>query len=287
MVIICEASRLKDILAKYGMLQLVNEPTHFVENSSSLIDLVICNKASSVELVHVGPPFLPTNIRYHSPVYGALKFHKPSNTCFKRKIWLYDRGDYDLFRQRLSDVNWHQFIESSNNVDTLVSSFSKLFLNVASEAIPNKIVTVRKHDPPWMNNIIRKAIRRRNRAHKRAKKLNSPDHWEKFRKFRNKVVNAIRKEKSVYYDKLIEKLCSQRNNVKEWWKLASKVTGFKSKDPNIPPIIVNDALVDDGVQKAEAFNAYFSSQSRIVDDNKSLPAFDYRPPNRCLSRIVL
>ena len=26
---------------------------------------------------------------------------------FKRKIWIYDRGDYELLKQKITDVNWN------------------------------------------------------------------------------------------------------------------------------------------------------------------------------------
>jgi hypothetical protein len=40
------------------------------------------------------------------------------------------------------------------------------------------------------------------------------------------------------------------------------------------------------VEKAEAFNTFFLSQSNIDDTDKSVPADD-TPPPRCLDRIVL
>lgn len=94
----------------------------------------------------MGQPCLPANIPYRSPVYGIRKFQKPSNTCFKRKIWLYDRGDYDIVRRMLSDVNWINFM-----FDVLVERFPELLIDFAAKAIPNKTITVRKTDPPWIN----------------------------------------------------------------------------------------------------------------------------------------
>ncbi|CAC5378414.1 unnamed protein product [Mytilus coruscus] len=274
-------SRMKEIFTRYGMTQFAEEPTNFCENSASIIDLVLSNNSNAVDLVHVGQPFLPANIRYHSPVYGILKFHKPSNTCFKRKIWLYDRGDYDLFLKMLSDVNWNDFIESSNNVDSLVERFSELLIDFASKAIPNKIITVRKTDPPWMNNYIRRTIRKRNRIYKKAKKANSPENWLQFRRSRNKTVNVIRNEKTKFYDKLIGKLRTTMSSIKVWWNLAYHITNLKSRDMNIPPINLNSTVViDDDKQKAEAFNDYFASQSNIDDSNKLLPKDDIAPDRR-------
>ena len=54
----------------------------------------------------------------------------------------------------------------------------------------------------------------------------------------------------------------------------------------IPPLNCSNNIVYDDVEKAEAFNTFFSSQSNIDDTNKSVPADD-TPPLRCLDRIVL
>ncbi|CAC5356718.1 unnamed protein product [Mytilus coruscus] len=170
--------RMKNIIRKYDMFQFIDEPTHFTENSTSCLDLVIANKRNVIDLVHVGHPFLNANIRYHCPTFGIIKIEKPSQTCFKRRIWLYDSGDLNLFREKLSAVDWENFIiDGNNDVDLLVESFTQILLKTAAESIPNKIITVRKTDPPWINNTIRRAIRKRNRMNKRAKKSNLPEHW--------------------------------------------------------------------------------------------------------------
>ncbi|CAC5415948.1 unnamed protein product [Mytilus coruscus] len=164
-------------------------------------DLVIANKRNVIDLVHVGHPFLNANIRYHCPTFGIIKIEKPSQTCFKRRIWLYDRGDLNLFREKLSAVNRENFIiDGNNDVDLPVESFTQILLKTAAESIPNKIITVRKTDPPWINNTIRRAIRKRNRMNKRAKKSNLPEHWSKFRKFRNKTSNISDENMSVPTD---------------------------------------------------------------------------------------
>ena len=190
---------MKNIITKYDMCQYINEPTHFTEHSNSCLDLVIANNRNVVDLVHVGQPFLNSFIRYHCPTYGIIKIMKPSQTVFKRRIWLYDRCDTDLFREKLSEVDWENFILTANNdVDLLVETFTNTLLKIATETIPNKVITVRKMDPPWINNNVRRAIRKRNRLNKRAKRTNNPEHWLKFRKFRNKTVNLIRKQKQDY-----------------------------------------------------------------------------------------
>jgi hypothetical protein len=57
--------------------------------------------------------------------------------------------------------------------------------------------------PGWMNGAIRRAIRKRNRFQRQAKKSNLPVHWVNFRKSRNKTTNIIRRQKELYFDNLI------------------------------------------------------------------------------------
>ena len=65
--------KMKNILTKYNLIQLVDEPTYFTENSNSCLDLVVANNNYLVDLVHVGRPFWNANVRFHCPTYGIMK----------------------------------------------------------------------------------------------------------------------------------------------------------------------------------------------------------------------
>jgi hypothetical protein len=61
-----------------------------------------------------------------------------------------------------------------NKLDDLCESFLNVISQAAGESIPNKIITVRKTDPPWMNGAIHRAMRKQNRLQRQAKKSNLP-----------------------------------------------------------------------------------------------------------------
>ena len=56
--------------------QIISQPTHFTENSSSLIDLLLVNDNNHVITSGVGDPFLQQDLRYHCPVFGVFNFSK-------------------------------------------------------------------------------------------------------------------------------------------------------------------------------------------------------------------
>jgi hypothetical protein len=53
-----------------------------------------------------------------------------------------------------------------------------------------------------MNSNVRRRMRQRNRAHKKAKQKNTPDYWKKYRDIRNEVISLVREAKNEYLSKL-------------------------------------------------------------------------------------
>jgi hypothetical protein len=147
----------------------------------------------------------------------------------------YDRGNYNQYREKLQRVDWDELINSGNSSDDLCESFLNVILQAAGESIANKIITVRKTDPPWVNGAIRRVIRKRNRLQRQAKKSNLPVHWANFRKSRNKTINIIRRQKELYFYNLIAKLKSRQTSARYWWKSASQLVGRNSNNVVIPP----------------------------------------------------
>ena len=84
------ARKITSLCEQLSLFQSIEEPTHFTETSSSLIDLLLVNNNEHLILSGVGDPFLHQDIRYHCPVFGVFNFRKPKCLSFKRRIWKYD-----------------------------------------------------------------------------------------------------------------------------------------------------------------------------------------------------
>ena len=216
--LIANNNRVKNINLKYSFTQLINEPTHYTESSSSLLDVIITSDSDIIHKAYVSEHFLPADIRYHCPIVGILNIEKVKAKSFKRLIWLYDDGDYDRFREMLNSQDWDTIIQSNHSINDLAQEFTKILSESAKQTIPNKNVTIRKNDPPWMRNNVRKLIRKRKRAHRKAKKRNTPYHWEKFRKIRNEVIASVRKAKADYEYKITADINNGDMQSKSWWK---------------------------------------------------------------------
>ena len=91
--------------------------------------------------------------------------------------------------------NWSILFENKT-VNQNYSNFLSILNEACDKHIPTKTVVIRQDDKPFMNNSIRKAIRKRNRIHYRAKSTNNPDHWSQYRHLRNDVIRLVRESKT-------------------------------------------------------------------------------------------
>ena len=179
----------------------------------------------------------PVFISKHSfslPVYGILNFSKPKSVSVVRHIWSYDRGDYDLLREKAFTTNWNSL--QDEDINKYANNITDKIMEISKQCIPNKTIRVRLSDPPWISSTLKKHIRIRKRLYRKAKQTNDPDLWNKFRRYRNKTLSLIRKSKQSHTDKLKEKLHSDQLSSKDWWAF-EYVNGFIEKQ-NKPTILI-------------------------------------------------
>ena len=278
------ADKMNHLITSYQAEQLITAPTHFTEHSQSLIDLMIVKDKEHIISSFVSDPFVPDLIRYHCPIVTILKFSKHIQHTFKRRIWLYDKGDYTSYKDKLRAVDWNNILSDQNLEQTAINITNSIIL-AASETIPNKLVTIRPNDIPWMHRDIRKLINTRRKLHKQAKHTNTESDWDKFRQARNQVTKEIRIAKHNHHNKLIEQINASNTTAKQWFKLAKRLTN-KNNETHLPTLIDNGIEATTNTDKAELLNAYFSKQSTLDDNNHPLPP-NIEPSDSSLSSISI
>lgn len=262
--------KIRNICRMYSLYQLITEPTHFWDNSSSLLDVILVSDRNLVDNYTVGDYFLENLYRYHCTVSTRLKIPKQNSPSFSRHIWNYDRADLTTFKETLAHYNWQQ--DLTVNIDQTTDNITNTILKTATNTIPNKTITIRQNEPPWLNKTIKQMIRKRKRLHSRAKSTNKSQHWAAFRHFRNRCKNYIRTAKQRFHDNIATKLESAKVQTKDWWATIKSLTGYSQKHHNIPPLQHNGQVYDDINDKVQIFNEYFCSQSSINDEHTSIPS---------------
>ena len=127
------------------MTQLIDQPTHILTNSSSLIDLIITDQVDM--FVDSGLLPSPRDKSHHEIIYGKLNLTAPLPPPYKRRVWDYNDANHDLIKETLSNTNWEAIFENSTP-DESVKDFTDIILSTMSQFIPNKIITINERDPP-------------------------------------------------------------------------------------------------------------------------------------------
>lgn len=265
-------NKIRNLSLAYNLTQLIDEPTHFTEQSSSLLDLILAKKPENVLYSGVISPFVPNLVRFHCPTVLYLKFRKHTDKTFKRHIWIYEQGDFNLFRDKLSNINWDDAF-LGNNLNEITEILTKTIIEAAKESIPNKIITVRPNEPEWITSNIKQQIRKRKRLFRYAKRNNNENAWRHFKQKRNQVTDLIRRAKKQYFDKLSMDLKTSSTNSKTWHKISSKFLKFDSNQAPIPCLETDDDIIENDLEKANLLNKHFIEQSTVNDNNAKLPTF--------------
>ncbi|MCG8092513.1 MAG: hypothetical protein JAZ17_02615 [Candidatus Thiodiazotropha endolucinida] len=274
-----ENNRIKDLIYQYNLKQIITEPTHFTENSSTLIDLFLISNEANVLYSEVIDPFIPDQVRYHCPILLLLKFLRPIAKSIKRKIWNYAQADFDLYRSHLLASNIENDVKNNEDIDQNVDLISKAIADASERAIPHKIVTIRPNDHPWITSSIRKLIRKRKRAYKKYKRTSNQHYWDKYKRLRNNCVTEIRESKKSYYEKLERLLSTENVNSKLFWKTSKQLLNLNKSSTKIPTLLLNGVNAESEIDKANMLNDYFSLQNLINDQNKYLPYLDLYTDN--------
>ena len=284
-----------------GFVELIDIPTRKVGLSTSLIDLIFVNKTDDVVLTATTPP-----IADHSGTLismNTLTFKKPPKKFVK---YDYDATCWDGIEEKLIELGekfqYDDSIElSQETIDKMATDFSESLIKMRDDHVPHKNVTIFEKDKPWLDSTTRRKLTKKNRAFKvyskaidQIKKNNTPTTptsekvnklFEKYKEKKKDFEYTARKSKQTYFNNMKKVLSNPEISSKKKFTMLKRLTNT-GKDANIPPIIDNDQVINDPFEKAQIFNKFFASKSKIQGKHDSPPKLDQIPTSSDLTDIT-
>ena len=264
---------LNDIILQNGFQQLVTEPTHFMGNTKTCIDLVITDQPNLINECCIIPSL--HNRCHHFLNHTEINISNIPPPAYYRRIWHYNRANWEAIRAALSSLNWQQQLNAlSYSPDLQVNFLNETLMNVFTNFIPNKMKRVKARDPPWYNNNISAAYKRYNRKFRAFKRRGYPsDMLPEIENHKKIYADLVQIAKDAYLKTQGLKLNDKSTNAKTYWSILKNFTS-SIKMPCIPPIFYNNNLISDFQKKAEAFNTYFADQCTVLETGSELPPFE-------------
>ena len=167
---------------------------------------------------------------------------------YTSKIWNKYRSEIESINRPVENFDWSN---SGKIVHEQVELFNKTLLNIVHNFIPNKIILCDDREPSWMNDKIKKMIKRKNWPFQIQRKFANLDFailnlltLDISNAITSDMSNAITSSKLKYHERLPNKLNDPKTAPETYWKtLKTFVNG--SKTPLIPPLLAGNQLVTD------------------------------------------
>lgn len=239
--------KLKGIIERSGLYQLVEQSTRITQQSATKIDLFITSDKKIEHKVHYTP-----KITDHS----IITIDIPEMPIYPRIITYQNMHNFNelQFQLDLIDYRWPENIQSLDEVaNSLVETIKEKVDHHAPIVV--KEIVCKWGNKQWWTPEIECIITERDRKYKKAIITNSEDDWRVYRQQRNLVVQKIREQKKNYYQ---EKIDETRGDSKEMWKnLKSIMNGNKMGYKSADGIVFNGQLKTESIEIANCFNDFF------------------------------
>lgn len=201
-------NHLFSILETFHLTQIIDTPTRITNSTSSLIDLILVSTAENV----LDQGVLENDISDHQTVFCVLKVSSKRNGPRLVTYRNFKNFNFEAFELDLFSIPWYIIFDLNNideKLDFLVNNILYLF-DLHSPFVTSRCT---KTSAPWLTDNIKLMCSMRDRALKRFKRSNNQAHWEFYKAMRNFTTQAIKREKTAYFQYKIN-----NSTPKQCWK---------------------------------------------------------------------
>ena len=193
----------------------------------------------------------------------------------RRKVFLYQKGNFELMRKDASDFAKDKYFNGYSDNRSVQENFDLItsFIQESAEKhIPSK-TSRSTSSVPWITPEIRRKIRRRNKTHAKAKKTGSSKLRTKFESLRKEIKADVKKQHDLYVNNLVGDI---KANPRDFYRY---INSQKKDTQGIPPLKRRNGsgLAESELEQAEEFNGQFtdvfnkSEHTQVPLPNRSAP----------------
>ena len=224
---------------------------HFPTREKNTLDLIITSLPSQFLDIQS-----PDRLSDHDIVSGTLKIVIPPIKKPRRKVYRYQKGDYESMRSDALKFAKERYFNGYSDTRSVQEDFNLItsfIQDSADKHIPSK--TSRSvSSVPWITPAIRRKIRRKNATHAKAKKSGSAKIRAKFETLRREIKADIRKQHDLYVNNLVGDV---KTNPKDFYRY---INSQKKDAQGIPPLKKRNGggVAQSESEKAAEFNGQFT-----------------------------
>ena len=132
----------------------------------------------------------------HEAVIVELANLQVGHKNVQKKIYLYNRANWDIIREKVSTVSDMYLTLNENSSRTVEQNWNFIhesILQIIKDHIPAKQISTSSR-LPWMTSQLKRLIKRKQRLYKRAKRFKRPSDWKAYKDMQCQVRSALKQQ---------------------------------------------------------------------------------------------
>ncbi|XP_072032799.1 uncharacterized protein [Amphiura filiformis] len=182
----------------------------------------------------------------------------------RRKYFVRRKANEDLINEELSTFKDKYFSMGNVSVQEKWDNLESEIKTVMNKHIPQK-TAAKPNSLPWFKRSHHRLRRRKQRAFNKAKKSQSSDDWKKFLSCQKELKKSLNESEREFVANNLT--TAMKENTKQFWSYMKRLGKSES---GVADLKVNNNIISDGKEKAEALNAQFASVF-TREDKEAIP----------------
>ena len=209
-----EGTVINDVMTQYHLTQLIHEPIHLPDCSSSCIDLIFTSQNNLVINSEVRSS-LHSNCHYQT-IFSKSNLKIRYLPPYERVVREYDKANKNLITKTMDAFDWDKKL-SEKCVNDQVLLFNETLLNIMSNFIPNKLMIFDDKEPRWIDRKMKNLIKHKNQIYKdtNGRKRNHNFQFH-FCYIQDLINTKIDQGKRKYYENMSLNLSDKSLNLKRY-----------------------------------------------------------------------
>ena len=153
-----EGKKLESLTSQCEFKQVISDPAHILESSSSCIDLIFTSQPNLVMNSGVHSSLHPNC--HHQIIHAKFNLKIFYTPPYERVVWHYQDTNDDLIQRSIFRFNWERAF-SNNGVNKQISISNETIISIMTDFIPHETKIFNDREPSWINNKVKATIQQK------------------------------------------------------------------------------------------------------------------------------
>ena len=236
-----------------SLIPKIIRPSRITSHCATLIDNIFTNEIENNTISGL----LINDISDHLPVFTIYdcnyKNKLDNQTDYKR---VKSEESINALKNDLVAQNW-EIIHQANDIDCAYENFLRIFRSLYDKNCPIQeyIIQLKYTKCPWITKGLRNACKKKNTLYRDFLRHRTKDAENKYKIYKNKLINIIRTSKKEYYKKILN---DNKNNIKGIWNILNSIIRNNPRQISYPKYFIDKDNANYNMDDvANSFNQFF------------------------------